>query len=70
VQTSEDFGAKSGGWEAMPTGSISVESGREPLSCSNVAKAVTRALQALDAGRLDIARMFLVELLAEATRET
>ena len=66
MQTSEDFGGKSDAWEGMPAEGISVESAREPLSCSNVAKAIRRTLLALDAGRVDIARTCLVGLLAEA----
>jgi hypothetical protein len=47
-------------------GPISIESGRAPLSCSNVAnvaKTVRAALEALDVGRVDVARERLVEVL-------
>jgi hypothetical protein len=67
VQTSEDFGAKSDAWESIPAEGISIESGRERLPCSNVAKTVRQALDALDVGRVDIARTCLVQLLTEAT---
>ncbi len=42
-----------------------VESSRSPLSCSNVASAIRDALAAIDAGRVDIARQRLAELLAD-----
>lgn len=41
----------------------SVESGSARLPCSNVANDIARALEALEIGRLDVARAVLSELL-------
>jgi hypothetical protein len=42
---------------------MSIESDQTLRSCSNVASGVREAIAALDAGRVDVARMRLAELL-------
>lgn len=63
AQTSEGSSEESGAYAGESGESMSIESGRVPLSCSNVANRVREALAALDAGRIDIARARLNELL-------
>jgi hypothetical protein len=62
-RTSEGSSEESGAYAAEGGESMSIESGRMPSSCSNVARRVREALAALDAGRVDIAKQRLAELL-------
>jgi hypothetical protein len=56
---------ESGGSEAVGELPTDVEGGRARLRCSSVAASLERALQALDAGRVDIARAVLQDLLTK-----